>query len=428
MTQKIKLAVFDMDNCLIDDRHRQRLIEPSKPLSERYKRYHDAMFDDVPFKFGSALLRHLVDEGWNIVISTARPDKYRDQTIHQYHQMVGSLKGFYGAMMRDADEEGIPSAEMKVDKLSYFLGTEFDYSQPKPNFEIATFDDRPDVVSAYAQAFPGSHFLLTGDTLFSPKDQAPMAEASRIFHGLAQQNATSPSGKHICRVQFTENTSMFANISLSTCEFLRNIGLLFSITHWNSPISQSDFPGSEVYNERRKEPKPIMAKSTLLKSIGQEPIMPYCRCTKEPIIGFDPYSGDDRTAIHRMMFVDTPNSKKDWLRNQLGLISPEQDKPKTAADVLGAAAETFRERNSLYKDNASVVGEVMAVLFPDGVQLKTEADHKFYHLFELLVVKLTRFTNSGLTHEDSIHDLMIYAGMLEAIGVGSHAIKTDIEK
>ncbi|WLW40884.1 hypothetical protein GNAINCEL_00102 [Serratia phage KKP 3709] len=79
-----------------------------------------------------------------------------------------------------------------------------------------------------------------------------------------------------------------------------------------------------------------------------------------------------------------------------------EPKPKTAADVLAEMADTFRERNAVYKDNAAKVGEVMAVLFPDGVTLRTAADHKFYHLFELLIVKLTRFTNSGLKHEDSI--------------------------
>lgn len=413
MTQKIKLAVFDMDNCLIDDRHRQRLIEPSKPLSERYKRYHDAMFDDVPFKFGSALLRHLVDEGWKIVISTARPDKYRDQTIHQYHQMVGSSKGFYGLMMRESIDEGVPSAKMKVAKLHQMLQESSGLQPWQEVFEIATFDDRPDVVSAYEESMPGAHFLLTGNTILSAKDQGAMAVAADIFNGVQRRYGFVEGRKHECRVQFTESTSMFANVSGQVDEFFRRVGLTASVINWNAKIKPSDFPGAEQYNQRRIVPQPSLIN---------------CRCTQEPIIGFDPSSGYDRTAIHRMMFVDTPSSKRDWLRDKLSLISPEQDKTKTAADVLGAAAETFRERNAVYKDNAGKVGEVMAVLFPNGVQLKTEADHKFYHLFELLVVKLTRFTNSGLTHEDSIHDLMVYAGMLEAIGVGSHSIKTDVEK
>jgi hypothetical protein len=32
-----------------------------------------------------------------------------------------------------------------------------------------------------------------------------------------------------------------------------------------------------------------------------------------------------------------------------------------------------------------------------------------------MVVKLTRFANSGLTHEDSIHDAAVYAAMVESL-------------
>lgn len=118
----------------------------------------------------------------------------------------------------------------------------------------------------------------------------------------------------------------------------------------------------------------------MLKGAGK-PDMPYCRCSYKP------------------------DSKKD------------------AADLLESMASTFRERNAVYKDNYKVVGKVMSAFFPEGVTLTTEADHNFYHLFELLIVKLTRFTNSGLTHKDSIHDIAVYAAMLELL-VNDHKIKT----
>lgn len=96
--------------------------------------------------------------------------------------------------------------------------------------------------------------------------------------------------------------------------------------------------------------------------------------------------------------------------------------PKNAADILQGAADTFRARNAVYKDNADNVGKVMAALFPDGVQLKTANDHKMYHLFELIIVKLTRFANSGLKHNDSIHDMAVYAAMCEVL-TDKHDIK-----
>lgn len=95
---------------------------------------------------------------------------------------------------------------------------------------------------------------------------------------------------------------------------------------------------------------------------------------------------------------------------------------RTAADILEEAGATFRERNAVYKDNADNVGKVMAALFPDGVQIKTAADHKMYHLFELMVVKMTRFANSGLTHQDSIRDLSVYGAMVENL-IATHNIQ-----
>lgn len=88
---------------------------------------------------------------------------------------------------------------------------------------------------------------------------------------------------------------------------------------------------------------------------------------------------------------------------------------KTVPELLRSMANTFEERNAGYKDNFKVVGAVMEALFPNGVELKTADDYNRWHLFELMIVKMTRFTNSGLTHKDSIHDSAIYAAMVESL-------------
>lgn len=82
--------------------------------------------------------------------------------------------------------------------------------------------------------------------------------------------------------------------------------------------------------------------------------------------------------------------------------------------LLRAAAKTFEDRNAVYGNNYLNVGPVMQALFPEGVPagLVTQ-DH--WHLFELMVVKLTRFANSNLTHLDSIHDTTVYSAMVESI-------------
>lgn len=85
-----------------------------------------------------------------------------------------------------------------------------------------------------------------------------------------------------------------------------------------------------------------------------------------------------------------------------------------AADVLSEAAETFAERNAVYKDNFKIVGEVLDALH-GAKELHGAKDYEVWHLWELLVVKLTRFAVSDLTHKDSIHDIIVYAAMIESI-------------
>lgn len=88
---------------------------------------------------------------------------------------------------------------------------------------------------------------------------------------------------------------------------------------------------------------------------------------------------------------------------------------KNAADILAEMANTYRERNKVYGDNYKRVGDVMVALFPEGVSITTAEEFNVWHLFELMIVKLTRFANSGLTHMDSIHDCAVYAAMVQSL-------------
>jgi hypothetical protein len=115
----------------------------------------------------------------------------------------------------------------------------------------------------------------------------------------------------------------------------------------------------------------------------------------------------------------------------LHIISPEGE-PETpprhpVARILEEAAETFDGRNSKYRDNAVKVGRVMEALFPDGVNLNNADDFHIFHLFELMIVKLTRFVNSDLTHQDSIRDMIVYGAMVENL-VEDHNISLDGER
>lgn len=86
----------------------------------------------------------------------------------------------------------------------------------------------------------------------------------------------------------------------------------------------------------------------------------------------------------------------------------------TTDQILNEAAKTFKERNAIYKDNYLEIGPVMAGFFPKGITLKTPEEFIRYHLFLLMMVKLTRYTNNWETgHQDSLRDTVVYAAMLE---------------
>lgn len=86
---------------------------------------------------------------------------------------------------------------------------------------------------------------------------------------------------------------------------------------------------------------------------------------------------------------------------------------ESAAEVLRAMADTFEAKNTTYGNNYLRVAPVVKALFPDGVPPHLVVEDR-WHLFELLLVKLTRFAVSELTHIDSIHDAGVYAAMVEA--------------
>lgn len=83
--------------------------------------------------------------------------------------------------------------------------------------------------------------------------------------------------------------------------------------------------------------------------------------------------------------------------------------------ILRSGADTYEARNAVYGDNYKRVGEVMAALFPDGITLRTPEQYNLWHLFELAIVKMTRFTNSRFEHVDSIHDMTVYTAMVQSL-------------
>lgn len=105
-------------------------------------------------------------------------------------------------------------------------------------------------------------------------------------------------------------------------------------------------------------------------------------------------------------------------------IAIESVKKLPVAEVMESAAETFKARQAVYGDNYKLAAEALKAFFPNGLELKTAADQERYHIFMLIVVKLSRYANGwNKPHQDSIHDAGIYSFMLEAIDQNQQSTK-----
>lgn len=89
---------------------------------------------------------------------------------------------------------------------------------------------------------------------------------------------------------------------------------------------------------------------------------------------------------------------------------------KEPQDCIQEALETFKSRSVVYGKNYLQHGKVMRALFPDGINLQTEKDWNRFGIINMIVSKLTRYSqNWPHKHIDSIHDLGVYAFMLESL-------------
>jgi hypothetical protein len=87
-----------------------------------------------------------------------------------------------------------------------------------------------------------------------------------------------------------------------------------------------------------------------------------------------------------------------------------------APDILDTGAETYRERNATYGDSFLQFGHVMDALYPGGVRIEGAHQWNRFGIIVQIVSKLTRYASKpDKGHIDSIHDIMVYAAMLETL-------------
>ena len=100
----------------------------------------------------------------------------------------------------------------------------------------------------------------------------------------------------------------------------------------------------------------------------------------------------------------------------IGDVARKHRRNKSPIDCIEDALETFKERNKIYGDNYHRHGKVMMALFPKGVTLETEKEWNRFGIVNMIVAKLTRYSeNWPGSHEDSVHDMGVYSFMLQSL-------------
>lgn len=96
---------------------------------------------------------------------------------------------------------------------------------------------------------------------------------------------------------------------------------------------------------------------------------------------------------------------------------PEEYAPiKRAPDLLSEGGKTFKQRNEIYGDTYLNFGAAAAAMFPDGLKIDSDAaSFNRLGIFVQCLGKMMRYASNLEQggHQDSAHDLMVYAAMLE---------------
>ena len=88
---------------------------------------------------------------------------------------------------------------------------------------------------------------------------------------------------------------------------------------------------------------------------------------------------------------------------------------------LKASAATYESKNDEYGDAYKRHGQIMEILFPNGVVLDNSLDYNRYSIFNMIVGKAVRYSGNFETggHQDSMRDIQVYSAMLNELDSGN---------
>lgn len=377
----MKIAIFDLDGCISDDRRRRKYLPSGAAKSSAdYDKYHEGGGSDPSMNSYALTTAMKQLECTHFLFITARPEKYRGATADWLKALLletelfshAQLSRLYNTtydplsfsdahfavklLMRSEAYELMPSEVYKVKAFIDYLGKE------AWSWVGVTFDDLPRVCAAYVEAGVSSLdvMLLDEKGLLNYDTFLDNEAESELDDTYAQPESESVGLGFDFEIERDEDGNAHVDIHL-----------------------KEDAPAGldlrELIAEQMGDPL-----SVLSQALSQT----------------DLEINEEIRAARRA-------AEGEAYRKQ------QQNQPKTAAEILREAATTYEVRNEEYGENYRMVGPVMELLFPDGVDRVLLGDARF-HLFELVVVKLTRLASTHLEHRDSARDAAVYCAMIEA--------------
>lgn len=147
---KPRLALFDIDGVLADDRHRVQFA-----LDKKWTEYFDAdrMMSDAAWPEGKTLVSQMQDAGWTIGYLTGRRDDTRATTTewlatHGFPEGDLIMRPFPATV-----RSRVPLANFKVWQIREILVA-------CPRAHVVLFEDDPEVVRLVQQEIGSGHAVL----------------------------------------------------------------------------------------------------------------------------------------------------------------------------------------------------------------------------------------------------------------------------
>jgi len=160
----VKFVIFDIDNCLADDsRRREKLPRHASPFpytDKDYASYHHGAANDEVIN-GHVLNGHLDGGTAEIVFITARPRAYFGKTEWWLKEKFPNLVDVsYHILMRPYHNTQ-SSPELKVSLFEEFARGELGHGADLWDAVLIAYDDRLDVLEAYAKNGSKDNVLLS---------------------------------------------------------------------------------------------------------------------------------------------------------------------------------------------------------------------------------------------------------------------------